>query len=186
MLKIITVVLVAFGFTTLILEDCKKAKNVNRENRATETMSTPRAKIDIEKKSDAIFVNTAGWELPDLTKQNNPTSSKEFLNDEVGNKREVLVTNYVLKNSFTDEPFISIGEDHGRLKINIVREFKTGNNIFAYLLLAQKANSDKETDNIQTIGLSFFYAFVDTDGDGKFETLLKNPEKDLAIPKWAL
>ena len=94
------------------------------------------------------------------------------------------VRDYQLDDEIVEEPFKTLGRNYGPIKILTVREFVIRDQTFAYLLLAKRGKYEKNNEKFQTEGISFTYAFVDEDGDGKFERLLNSPLSDLMVPDW--
>jgi hypothetical protein len=135
--------------------------------------------------SEDVFLNNDGWKVPNLLEKTSKFSETQ-MKDGSGNRQSVSVNSYVLKEFFTSEPYSLIGIDYGQFKVDGVKEFRKRDKIFAYLLTGRRMESDQQPGNGNPVGLSFHYAFYDKDGDGIFESLLRNPESDLVLPDWVV
>lgn len=164
----------------VFFEDCSNPRNTKKQK---ENISNNKNK-DIVKKNERIYINDAGWNVPNLASAEKSKISKVKVKDKSGNKKEVEVTNFVLTNTITEEPYNLIGQKFGKMKIFVVRELKINNKTFAYLLNAQRVEYKESEKKYIPFGFGIMFGLLDEDGDGRFETLLNDAENDLFIPEW--
>ena len=141
-----------------------------------------------------MFVKAEGWQIPDFSSGEVERSTYKTRTKD-GRKIDILVGQYDLKPYIvTDEPFLSIGDNLGKIQIRTIREFRSGSRPFCYKFQVNRVSVDNEANVvISSHGVSFFFSYYDEDGDGKFETLVLD-EKDAGgiisfsssphLPKW--
>jgi len=162
---------------------CNDSIETNSQN-DTAIESETAKRTDIPCQPDGSYINSEGWSLPNLYGVKASGTRKERLKDSAGNPLEATIGNFVLDDTFTDEPFRSIGANYGTIKISNVQQFSRNGATFAYLVFAQRTVYDPADRTYSGTGITFFYAFVDRDGDGKFETLLRDAK--IVVPEWAV
>ena len=168
-----------FFVCTEFLFACSGATNSIQQNATP--VPEPAAAGSIACQPDGVCTKTDGWRLPSLEAAKASAASKETLKDSSGKNIEVAAVNYVLENTFAEEPFNLIGKNFGKLKLSFVRQFSKNEKVFAYVIFAQRADEASKG-----LGMSFFYSFRDYDGDGKFETLVGGQKPELTVPDWTL
>jgi hypothetical protein len=141
---------------------------------------------DITKKSEKISINDDGWSIPDLRSAKiNETTEIQF-KDRFGNERKVKVIHFSLNDKTKKEPYSLTTFNFGKMQLFSVRQWKIGNKIFAYIITARRVEYEQSEKKYMPNGMAFMFGFLDEDGDGKFETLLSDPDSDLSIPQWVL
>jgi hypothetical protein len=147
---------------------------------------TPRTGQKIVENNGQI-INDTGWQIPQIK---NTTAGEPKIEEmlSVDGRRF-----NVRKTFFTPNETISYTEDgfsenvtrlHGKLKLVRFQEFKLKEKVFLYSILAREFDENKQANNNHMHKEMFIYQILDSDGDGKFETLIDN-DSDVLIPKWA-
>ncbi|MCC7307409.1 MAG: hypothetical protein IT173_07575 [Acidobacteria bacterium] len=184
MFKIITVFAAFLFVSSALIVSCGNSAANGQRNWKIEP--EPSASPGISCQSDDVCINAEGWRLPSLEGAKASAASKETLKDSSGKNIEVETVNYVLENTSTEEPFNLIGKNFGKLKLSFVRQFSKNEKVFAYVIFAQRTKRDDATQSDEGTGTIFFFTFVDRDGDGKFETLVRGQKPELTVPDWTL
>lgn len=109
-----------------------------------------------------IFVREGGWAIPNygLTKQDSFVVTVKAEGD-----RKVRLKGAIYDFSeeiVTDEPLRELGYPKYRIRYTKLFEYKIRGRVFCYKLLYSYVS----------IGVDFFFAYYDEDGDGNFETLV--------------
>ncbi|MCZ2390843.1 MAG: hypothetical protein LC113_07165 [Acidobacteria bacterium] len=184
MSKIISVFAVLLCASSALYNSCNDPRVRGQQSPTIELKPTAGSGVSCQ--SNGVCINTAGWRLPDLEGVKASTTAIEELKSSSGDDVDVATVNYVLDNIFTDEPFSLIGADYGKLALSSVKEFSLNEKVFAYVVFAQRTRPNAVTHSYEGTGTIFFFAFVDRDGDGKFETLLRSLESNFTVPDWTL
>ena len=131
-----------------------------------------------------------GCNIPPVSSLRIFRSHKTTWNSETGEKVNVVITDYDSPQVFYYEQkplthmmnYISFG---GTLKLMWLSEMRSGQKVFAYTMFARKKKTEAaQSDNSNGWNDRMFpYTCVDTDGDGRFETVLTTA--DLLVPSWA-
>jgi hypothetical protein len=136
-------------------------------------------------------VRKDGWKVPMPPKRRLTDTVVETVASENGKAVKVKRTTYLPLEDFiyTDEPFTP-EEAHqlsgGLRKLRYIDEFRVKEKVYAYLILVISAEPRVQAnDNTAHDEHPFTYRIVDSDGDGKFETLLPDDDVELKVPAWA-
>jgi len=179
-----------FGFVIFaVLGFCCSTVNTTLLNNKLEinTSVTP-IPPDSLQKYEAKFVKEEGWEIPLPEKRKATRTIEREAKSENGTSVKRMLTVYIPIDAFffQREPYAS-GLDKemttGLLRLQAIYELKVKEKIYGYTIYAQKTALDEQTRKSVPSGKIFFYQCFDTDGDGKFETLVTD-QSGISVPDW--
>jgi len=130
------------------------------------------------------YVREEGWQIPVVPASDLKSSSVREGETVSGVAVTITASPYVPEDLFTTEPFATIGDaKYGTIKINLITELTVKKRIFGYVMLAARTVKSSESNKLIRSGLGFTFRYLDTDGDGKFETLVFGGPTD-KVPDW--
>lgn len=126
------------------------------------------------------LINTDGWQIPMPTKKKSDGERVTNGTTANGSKVNVIISYYIPTKTFLynlkiDRAF----QDRavaGIVKIESLGELKANNKIFGYTINARRTEENQ---------LGFGYRIYDSDGDGKFETMVTD-NSAFQVPSWIL
>jgi hypothetical protein len=128
----------------------------------------------------------SGWQVPKAEKKEEIKTRTTSAIAEDGSSVLVTITDYAIPGGFTYNESQAAGDTivQGNLKTGNYSEFKVNGNFFLYAIFARSVRDANTANNNASHNHSFVYQIIDQDGDGKFETLLKNNK--YVVPSWTL
>jgi hypothetical protein len=152
------------------------------------TTPTP-SNSNSETKHYTEFINKEGWHVP-LPGNVKKGPKKAFRMTSASGKQVDAVDTTMI---FSDDYRFTFGSmteeqksylNQGELKLVALKELRVGRNVFAYVIMAENAETGMKMSGNEPHQHPFFYKIVDQDGDGKFETLYPG-DSDNLVPDWA-
>lgn len=167
--------------------DCSTVNTSSFSNKLETKILPSPTPTDSPQNHEAKYINPDGWEIPLPEKRKKTRVIERDVKTEDGKIAKRTLTIY----SPTDDFFFhreSFSQDSeittGLLKLQGIYELKVKEKVYGYTIYAQKTIPDEQTGKHTSIGPTFFYQCFDTDGDGKFETLVTDTS-GMLIPSWA-
>lgn len=126
-----------------------------------------------------------GWAIPQISWEKGKKTTKEMETEDKRKIKTDLTEVDVRPFLVTAEPFVSIGENIGKVQIQTARQFAIHNQAFCYKFLVNRVEIDDQTNAVRSSsGSVFFFAYYDEDGDGSFETLYLDEIGKLGVPSF--
>lgn len=182
------IVCLVLAFSTVLLTGYLSACSSPRSDFVEMPIPTP-SNTNSGSKKYTEFINNEGWHVPLPPEAKKGPKSVIRLTSASGAKVDVVVTVFVgfsnyhfTYGSMTEEQKDYLGQ--GGLKLVALKELRIGRNVYAYVILAEKAEADMKMSGNESRQHPFFYRIFDRDGDGKFETLFPGNSDNL-VPEWA-
>jgi hypothetical protein len=173
-------------FLSVFLAGCSAA-NTTLQNSNPEKKSAP-VEQNQNRVSDNRIIKAEGWQIPSPEKKEQVRKKTKSLNSDEGDAFEVTLTYYVPTERFiyrekplNDNQIILV---KGELELFDFIEYRVKDKIFAYTIFARRYKIDQPNDN-SSHEHKFVYRILDSNGDGKFETLLTD-NSELLVPQWIL
>lgn len=170
-------------FSTVFFTGCVKSDSEKILEKTVNEIIVEKKNSNIVESENA-YVKNDGWNVHEVKSSSEIFSSKIKLKDKSGIERDVEVWDYT-GNIITDESYNFSNPDFGKIKILSYRKLHIGDKIFGYIINAQKTNHDETEKKDVGEEIVFPLNYFDKDGDGKFETLLKNSD-EFFVPDWIL
>lgn len=143
-------------------------------------VSSPEVLIPKPTPETDVLTRPEGWSLPKVSKKTLLRTASVTMKTAQGSNVDVTVAEYRTE-EIVREPFASLGMSYGTIRLKSVRAYSTRRGTFAYLITASPEKKKMHDSEVM-----FSYAFVDSDGDGKFDRLLRRPIDQLeSVPEWA-
>lgn len=138
---------------------------------------------------EAKFIREEGWKIPMPERAKKMRIIEREVKSENGKmvKRTLTIYNPIGEFSFQRESSTSssgIQIPSESLELESIWEIKINGKIYSYTVVARKAKLNEQTDNSVLTRHAFPYRYFDTDGDGKFETLVTD-DSNILVPSWA-
>ncbi len=140
----------------------------------------PSTKQSVSETDDKI----EGWKIPLPKNKKRFDVKAQNMRSEDGQSVKATRTIYAGSN-LTDKPFNSrrLNQTFGLCELGSFTELKVNDKIFFYAISAFQVKLDEQTGRTIRLGPPFSYRYVDTDGDGDFETNLIG-DAPLLVPSW--
>ncbi len=187
-------ILYIFSFIFLLFSvGCNGVQPQNLNNVINVTPTPPMEEIVETSNGNRKFINPGGWQIPmPMPEDRKKTKeSKTYGTTSDGERVDMTITFYApIKDFFYTLVIDPAFREHavgGDLILELIGELKTNGKVYGYSIFArQVAPKDKDGNfTASDHNHMFVYRCYDSDGDGKFETLLTD-SSPYFVPDWVL
>jgi hypothetical protein len=139
----------------------------------------------------ARFMNQAGWPIPMPENKEQVRVTETTASTESGEKVAIEITDYAPLGEFayaselSAYPHLEARARDGLLLLQLISQLKYNNKIYGYSVFSAPGTKDVKTGMVKRNGHMFVYRLFDSDGDGRFETMITD-SSPFKIPAWTL
>lgn len=139
----------------------------------------------------ARLINDAGWPIPMPEKKAQVRVRETTGSAESGEQIAIEISDYAPEGEFaypselTGYPHLEARAKDGLLLLQMISELKCNNRIYGYSVFSAPGEKDAQTGTVKRKGHMFVYRLFDSDGDGRFETMITD-SSSFKIPAWVL
>ena len=157
---------------------------------AENTPTIVQSKTNEELKKYKELINDEGWHIPLPEKAQKNSKFVNHLKTKTGKSVNVVTTTLVNLGDYRYS-IGSLSEEQKRdypnveLKLSALKVRHIGNNIYEYVIFANRTEFDANLNANKPKGQIVAYKIKDKDGDGKFETFYPG-DSDNLVPEWVL
>ena len=180
--------LLIFTFLIMLSGSCNKARSQNSDNGFVSVDPSLEKTIANSTFNEKGIINPTGCQIPMPEQRKKTKESKTFGTTSSGTKVNVNISFYAPIGEFffireTDSSPQSQAVT-GLLRLELIGEIKSNGKVYGYSIFARKAPKNESNNRgSEEHNHMFVYRCYDSDGDGKFETVV-NDGSSFPVPDW--